>query len=530
MKPPYKVLVLCTGNSARSIIAERLLAQKGRGRFEAHSAGARPTGSVNPLALWVLKDRYGLDATDARSKSWDEFRGVAFDFVITVCDNAREACPVWPGHPVLAHWGSPDPAAAEGTEAERKWAFVQVASQIARRIDLLCALPDGQLEQLRLQDIGRQAQIAAGPDPQDAVSPGKPGSELPKKRLDFFERYLSAWVLACMVVGVAAGRLFPSLTLWLSSLEFGRASHVSIPIAVLIWLMVYPMMLKIDFGGLKGVMRRPKGLAITLFVNWLVKPFGMAFLGWLFLRVLFGQVLGLIPEDAARSYTAGLIILAAAPCTAMVFVWSYLTDGDSAYTLAQVAINDLIMLVLFAPIVMFLVGVAGVTVPREVLFTSVVVFIVIPLGAGWLSRTALMRLRGREWFDGSFLPVFKPVTILALLATLVLIFAFQAENILSKWPVVLLISVPIIIQVYFNSGLVYLLMRRFRVPHNVASPGALIGASNFFELAVAVALTLFGPTSGAALATVVGVLVEVPVMLSVCRACVRTKRWYELAL
>jgi len=331
-----------------------------------------------------------------------------------------------------------------------------------------------------------------------------------------------------MVIGVAGGRQLPTLTRQLSTLDFGHASHVSIPIAALIWLMIYPMMLKIDFGGLKGVMLRPKGLAITLFVNWLVKPFGMAFLGWLFLRVLFGDVLGLISADAARSYTAGLIILAAAPCTAMVFVWSYLTNGDSAYTLAQVAINDLIMLVLFAPIVMFLVGVTGVSVPREVLFTSVIVFIVIPLSAGWLSRTVLIRLRGREWFDASFLPSFKPVTILALLATLVLIFAFQSDNILTKWPAVLLISVPILIQVYFNSGLVYLLMRRFRVPHNVASPGALIGASNFFELAVAVALTLFGPTSGAALATVVGVLVEVPVMLSVCRFCVRSKQWYEL--
>jgi ACR3 family arsenite transporter len=330
-----------------------------------------------------------------------------------------------------------------------------------------------------------------------------------------------------MAVGVAGGRLLPALTRWLSTLEFGHASHVSIPIAALIWLMIYPMMLKIDFGGLKGVMRAPKGLAITLFVNWLVKPFGMAFLGWLFLRVIFGDVLGLITADAARAYTAGLIILAAAPCTAMVFVWSYLTDGDSAYTLAQVAINDLIMLVLFAPIVMFLVGVTGLTVPREVLFTSVVVFIVIPLSAGWLSRTILIRLRGREWFGTRFLPAFRPVTILALLGTLVLIFAFQAGNILANWLAVLLISVPILVQVYFNSGLVYLLMRRFNVPHNVASPGALIGASNFFELAVAVAITLFGPTSAAALATVVGVLVEVPVMLSVCRVCVRSKRWYE---
>jgi ACR3 family arsenite transporter len=347
------------------------------------------------------------------------------------------------------------------------------------------------------------------------------------KRLDFFERYLSLWVLACMLIGIVGGRLLPAMFHRLSTLEFGHASHVSIPIAILIWLMIYPMMLKIDFGSLKGVMQRPKGLAITLFVNWLVKPFGMAFLGWLFLRVLFGDVLGLISPDAAKSYTAGLIILAAAPCTAMVFVWSYLTDGDSTYTLAQVAINDLIMLVLFAPIVMFLVGVAGVSVPREVLFTSVLVFIVIPLVAGWTSRYVLIRLRSRAWLESTFLPRLKPVTVLALLAMLILIFAFQADNILKNWLAVVLISVPILIQVYFNSGLVYLLMRKFKVPHNVASPGALIGASNFFELAVAVALTLFGPTSGAALATVVGVLVEVPVMLSVCRMCNSSKQWYE---
>ena len=346
------------------------------------------------------------------------------------------------------------------------------------------------------------------------------------KRLDFFERYLSLWVLACMVVGVALGKLMPGVTATLSSWEFGRDSHVNIPIAVLIWLMIYPMMLKIDFGGLAAVVQRPRGLLVTLVVNWLIKPFSMALLGWLFVRVLFSDTLGLITPAAAKDYTAGLIILAAAPCTAMVFVWSYLTDGDSAYTLAQVAINDLIMLVAFAPIVMFLVGVSGVAVPKGVLFTSVVVFIVIPLSAGWLSRTLLIRSQGEPWFTGTFLGVFKPVTIIALLATLVLIFAFQAQNIITNWFAVVLIAVPILIQVYFNSGLAYLLMRAFKVPHNVASPGALIGASNFFELAVAVAITLFGPTSGAALATIVGVLVEVPVMLSVCRVCNASREWY----
>jgi ACR3 family arsenite transporter len=343
------------------------------------------------------------------------------------------------------------------------------------------------------------------------------------KRLAFFERYLTVWVLVCMVVGVAFGKLLPDVTASLSKLEFGQGSQVNVPIGVLLWLMIYPMMLKVDFSAIGGIARRPKGLMVTLFVNWLVKPFSMALLAWVFMQHVFGAW---IAPEMAKEYTAGLIILAAAPCTAMVFVWSYLTDGDPAYTLVQVAVNDLIMLVAFAPIVMFLCGVAHVVVPAKVLITSVVVFIVIPLTAGWLTRTALLKSHGKEWFEGKFLPKFHPVMIGALLLTLVLIFAFQAENLTSRWVAVLLIAVPIVIQVYFNSGLTYLLMRWFKVPHNVASPGALIGASNFFELAVAVAITLFGPGSGAALATVVGVLVEVPVMLTVCNVCNRTRGWY----
>ena len=347
---------------------------------------------------------------------------------------------------------------------------------------------------------------------------------LPPKRLNFFERYLSIWVLICMAVGVALGKLMPHTVAALSRLEFGQGSQVNIPIAVLIWLMIYPMMLKIDFGSLVGVTKRPKGLLITLFVNWLVKPFSMAFFAWLFLQHVFAAW---IDPETARNYTAGLIILAAAPCTAMVFVWSYLTDGDPAYTLVQVAVNDLIMLFAFAPIVMFLCGVANVVVPSKVLITSVVVFIVIPLAAGYLTRTLLLKSHGREWFEKNFLPKFHPVTVVALLATLVLIFAFQAENLTTKWFAVILLAVPILVQVYFNSSLAYGLMRLFKVPHNVASPGALIGASNFFELAVAVAITLFGPGSPAALACVVGVLVEVPVMLSVCKLCNATRAWYQ---
>jgi ACR3 family arsenite transporter len=349
-------------------------------------------------------------------------------------------------------------------------------------------------------------------------------ASLPPRRLAFFERYLTVWVFLCMVVGVALGRALPSLTSALSNLQFGQGSQVNIPISVLLWLMIYPMMLKVDFGAIGGIAQKPKGLMVTLFVNWLVKPFSMAFLAWLFMQHVFAAW---IDPETARNYTAGLIILAAAPCTAMVFVWSYLTDGDPAYTLVQVAVNDLIMLVAIAPIVMFLCGVAHVVVPAKVLVTSVVVFIVIPLAAGWLTRTALLKTHGREWFEQKFLPKFHPVMIGALLLTLVLIFAFQSKNLTSRWLAVLLLAVPIVIQVYFNSGLTYLLMRRLRVEHNIASPGSLIGASNFFELAVAVAITLFGADSPAALATVVGVLVEVPVMLSVCKVCNQSRVWYN---
>ena len=347
------------------------------------------------------------------------------------------------------------------------------------------------------------------------------------KQLDLFERYLTLWVLLCMCAGMLIGKLLPGPVGFLSNWEFVANSHINVSIAILIWLMIYPMMLKIDFGGLKGVAQRPKGLLVTLFVNWLVKPFSMAFLAWFFVQFLFSQRFGWIPSETAKEYTAGLIILAAAPCTAMVFVWSYLTDGDAPYTLAQVAVNDLIMIFAFGPIVALLVGVSGVSIPLHVLVLSVLLFVVIPLASGWITRTLLIRQKGAGWFEKMFLPIFKPVTVLALLCTLVLIFAFQAENIAKNWGAVVLLAIPILIQVYFNSGLAYSLMRVLKVRHNIATPGSLIGASNFFELAVAVAIALFGPTSSAALATVVGVLVEVPVMLSVCRICVASRSWYE---
>ena len=357
----------------------------------------------------------------------------------------------------------------------------------------------------------------------DDTSPTPDATE-PRRLTGIFERYLTLWTVACMIAGVWLGKEAPGFVGAIRSLEFGRGSQINMPIAVLIWLMIYPMMLKIDFGSLLGVRHKPKGLAITLFVNWVVKPLSMTLLGWVFFKHLFLPWIG---ADLANQYLAGCIILAAAPCTAMVFVWSYLTGGDPAYTLVQVAVNDLIMLVAFVPIVGLLVsGASDLTVPYPVLFYSVLAFIVIPLALGSTSRALLRAWKGAAWFESRYLPLFHPVTIVALLATLVLIFAFQADNITRTWGHVLLIAVPITIQVYLNASLAYGLMKWFRVPHSVAAPGALIGASNFFELAVAVAIALFGAESGAALATVVGVLVEVPVMLSVCHACNRTRHWF----
>lgn len=327
-----------------------------------------------------------------------------------------------------------------------------------------------------------------------------------------------------MVAGVLLGKAFPPAISALRSVEFGKGSQINLPIAVLIWLMITPMMMKVDFGAIRNVGRKPTGLFVTLFVNWIVKPFSMAALAWLFFRIVFAAFL--TPAEASQ-YIAGCIILAAAPCTAMVFVWSHLTNGDPAYTLVQVSVNDLIMLVLFVPIVQLLVsGASSLTVPFTVLLISVIVFIVVPLAAGTILRSVWVGQYGRAWFEQTLLPKFAPVTIVALLATLVLIFAFQADNITSRFFHVVLIAIPITLQVYLNSGLAYGLMRLLKVEHSVAAPGALIGASNFFELAVATAIALFGPESGAALATVVGVLVEVPVMLSVCTACNRTRHWF----
>lgn len=337
--------------------------------------------------------------------------------------------------------------------------------------------------------------------------------------MSIFERYLTIWVFLCIIAGVVLGQLLPGVFQTIGHLE---VAQVNLPVGLLIWVMIIPMLVKVDFGALHEVKQHVKGIGVTLFVNWLVKPFSMAFLGWLFIRVLFADYL---PADQIDSYIAGLILLAAAPCTAMVFVWSRLTQGDALFTLSQVALNDTIMVFAFAPLVAFLLGISAIIVPWDTLLTSVVLYIVIPVVLAQIWRKALL-VKGEAYFD-SVMEKIGPWSISALLLTLVLLFAFQGKAILEQPLVIALLAVPILIQVLFNSGLAYWLNRAVGEKHNIACPSALIGASNFFELAVAAAISLFGFESGAALATVVGVLIEVPVMLLVVRVVNQSKGWYE---
>lgn len=337
--------------------------------------------------------------------------------------------------------------------------------------------------------------------------------------MSVFERYLTLWVFFCIVAGVALGRFFPGVFQTIGGLEVAK---VNLPVGLLIWVMVIPMLMKVDFSALHEVRRHARGIGVTLFVNWLVKPFSMAFLGWLFIRVLFAPML---PADQLESYVAGLILLAAAPCTAMVFVWSRLTNGDPLFTLSQVALNDSIMVIAFAPLVAFLLGISAITVPWATLVTSVVLYIVIPVILAQIWRQLLLT-KGDAAFNSAMAKI-GPWSIAALLATLVLLFAFQGEAILQQPLVIALLAVPILIQVFFNSALAYWLNRLAGEKHNIACPSALIGASNFFELAVAAAISLFGFHSGAALATVVGVLIEVPAMLLVVKVVNASKPWYE---
>ena len=337
--------------------------------------------------------------------------------------------------------------------------------------------------------------------------------------MSVFERYLTVWVFLCIVVGIALGQFFPPVFQAIGRME---VAQVNLPVGVLIWVMIIPMLLKVDFSALGEVRNHVKGIGVTLFINWLVKPFSMAFLGWLFIRHWFAP---LLPPDQIDSYIAGLILLAAAPCTAMVFVWSRLTGGDPLFTLSQVALNDSIMVVAFAPLVAFLLGLSAITVPWATLLISVALYIVIPVIIAQLLRKSLLQ-KGQAAFDAAMEKI-GPWSIAALLLTLVLLFAFQGEAILKQPLVIALLAVPILIQVFFNAGLAYWLNRAVGEKHNIACPSALIGASNFFELAVAAAISLFGFNSGAALATVVGVLIEVPVMLLVVYIVNHSKNWYE---
>ena len=342
-----------------------------------------------------------------------------------------------------------------------------------------------------------------------------------KGGLGIFEKYLTLWVAICIVVGVSVGLLFPQIPQTLSKFEYAK---VSIPVAILIWLMIYPMMLKIDFTSIVSATKKPKGLIVTCVTNWLIKPFTMYLIAYFFLNIVFKN---LIPVDLAKEYIAGAVLLGAAPCTAMVFVWSHLTKGDPAYTLVQVAVNDLILLIAFAPIVAVLLGVSNVVVPMDTLLLSVVLFIVIPLVAGYISRQYVIKNKGIEYFENVFLKKFGNITIIGLLLTLVIIFSFQGETIINNPLHILLIAIPLTIQTFFIFAIAYGWAKLWKLPHNIAAPAGMIGASNFFELAVAVAISLFGLTSGAALATVVGVLVEVPVMLALVGIANRTRHLFK---
>ncbi len=338
--------------------------------------------------------------------------------------------------------------------------------------------------------------------------------------IGFFEKYLTIWVILCMVVGVLIGKFLPSIPNFLGQFEY---ANVSIPMAILIWLMIYPMMLKVDFQSIKNVGKNPKGLFVTWITNWLIKPFTMFGIAWLFFFVIFKS---LIPAELAGDYLAGAILLGAAPCTAMVFVWSYLTKGNAAYTVVQVATNDLIILIAFTPIVAFLLGVGGVTIPWNTLILSVVLFVVIPLAGGIITRNYITKKRGLDYFENSFIPKFGNVTTIGLLLTLIIIFSFQGDVILNNPLHIILIAVPLIIQTFLIFFIAYLTSKVIKLPHEIAAPAGMIGASNFFELAVAVAIALFGTQSPAALTTIVGVLTEVPVMLILVKIANHTSHWF----
>jgi ACR3 family arsenite transporter len=457
-------------------MAEAFARAHGGARVEAHSAGSRPSGTINPRAVQMMAER-GIDLGAQHSKSLQVVGDEPFDAVVTM--GCGDACP-WIPAARREDWALPDPKHLSDD------GFRAVRDEIESRVlALLRELP--------------------------AMRTSKPA-------LGAFERWLSLWVGLCILAGIGIGRLFPQAFQALGAMQI---AHINLPIGVLIWLMIVPMLMRVDFGSLGAVRQHWRGFGVTLFVNWAVKPFSMALLGWIFIRHLFAQWL---PPEQHDSYIAGLILLAAAPCTAMVFVWSQLVDGEPNFTLTQVALNDTIMVFAFAPIVALLLGVAAIAVPWATLLLSVALYIVLPLALAQAVRVHLRRSPGTL---EAVLRALHPLSLLALLATLLLLFAFQGEVIMRQPLVIALLAVPITIQVIFNAALAYGLNRLGGEAHCVAGPSALIGASNFFELAVATAIALFGFQSGAALATVVGVLIEVPLMLGVVAVVNRSRLWYE---
>jgi ACR3 family arsenite transporter len=471
-----RILFVCVENSNRSQMAEAFARAHGGTRVEAHSAGSRPSGTINPRALKMMAER-GIDLGTQHSKSLRDLGDTPFDVVVTM--GCGDACP-WIPAARREDWALPDPKHLSDD------GFRAVRDEIESRV---------------------QALLRESP----AVAAGKPA-------LGAFERWLSLWVGLCILAGIGIGRLFPQAFQALGAMQ---VAQINLPIGVLIWLMIVPMLMRVDFGSLGAVRQHWRGFGVTLFVNWAVKPFSMALLGWIFIRHLFAQWL---PPAQHDSYIAGLILLAAAPCTAMVFVWSQLVDGEANFTLTQVALNDTIMVFAFAPIVALLLGVAAIAVPWATLLLSVALYIVLPLA---LAQAVRIRLRRTPGALEAALRALHPASLLALLATLVLLFGFQGEAIMRQPLVIALLAVPITIQVVFNAALAYGLNRLGGEAHCVAGPSALIGASNFFELAVATAIALFGFQSGAALATVVGVLIEVPVMLAVVHVVNHSRAWYE---
>ncbi len=536
-----KVLFLCTGNSCRSQMAEGWARALKSDVIEAHSAGI-DTHGLNPNAVAVMAEA-GIDISSQHSKHLDELDGVPFDCVITVCDNARESCPVFPGRAMTIHQSFDDPpslAKGAASEEEALGHYRRVRDEIRAFVETL----PGALSGVKETAMGNDAH---------ATDDGQ--------GLGFFERYLTVWVVLSIVGGILLGKVAPGIARTLDGMAImvNGAPVVSIPIAICLFFMMYPIMVKIDFGGVVRAGRNVKPVSLTLFVNWAIKPFTMYAISFLFLGVLFRGFIGAdaidlvkmpfgldLPVGAVygagtvvleggikmlavplwRSYLAGCILLGIAPCTAMVLVWGYLARGSDEHTLVMVAINSLTMLLLFGVLGGFLLGVGQLPVPWQALLLSIAVYVALPLVAGFFSRRWIVSAKGETWFREKFLHLLTPVTIGALLLTLVLLFSFKGEVILANPLTILYIAVPLFIQTVFIFALTYALARWLRLSYRDAAPSAMIGASNHFEVAIATSVMLFGLSSGAALATVVGVLIEVPVMLMLVRVCRRTQGWF----